>query len=77
MSMPSCIWVNGLWERINDEIRRQNRTKKDIAERCGFDRKALFGYGNISLPNLAKLCKELDVSADYILFGKSRTGGIG
>lgn len=25
----------------------------------------------MSLPNLAKLCKALNVSADYLLFGKS------
>ncbi len=72
MSMPSYLWINGLWDRINSEIRRQNRTKKDIAERCGFDRKVLFGYSNISLPNLVKLCKKLNVSADYLLFGKGR-----
>lgn len=72
MSMPSFIWINGLWERINDEIRKQNRTKKDVAEQCGFNRKTLYGYCNISLPNLAKLCKELNVSADYILFGSNR-----
>lgn len=72
MPMPSFIWINGLWERINDEIRKQNRTKKDVAEQCGFERKTLNGDYNISLPNLAKLCKELNVSADYILFGSNR-----
>ena len=72
MSMPSYIWINGLWERINAEIQKQNRTKKDVAEQCGFDRKTLYGYHNLSLPNLAKLCKELNVSADYILFGSGR-----
>lgn len=68
--MPSHLWINGLWERINDEIYRQNKTKKDVAERCGFERRALCGYNNLSLPILAKLCKELGVSADYLLFGK-------
>ncbi len=72
MSMPSYIWINGLWERINDEIQKQDKSKLGIAERCGFDRKVLFGYDNISLPNLAKLCKELNVSADYLLFGQGR-----
>ena len=66
------IWINGLWDRINDEIYRQNKTKKAIAESCGFDRKALFGYNNLSIPIFAMLCKELDVSADYLLFGKDR-----
>ncbi len=70
MAMPSHLWIGGLWERINDEIWKQNKTKKGIAERCGFERKLLNGYYNISLPNLARLCKELNVSADYLLFGK-------
>ena len=48
----------------------RTRLKKDIAERCGFERKVLFGYNNPSLPILAILCKELNVSADYLLFGK-------
>lgn len=70
MAMPSYLWINGLWERINDEIYRQNRTKKDIAERCGFGRRVMCGYYNLTLPNFALLCKELNVSADYLLFDK-------
>lgn len=72
MSMPSYLWINGLWERINDEILKQHKTKIGIAQRCGFNKKTLFGYCNISLPNLAKLCKEMNVSADYLLFGERK-----
>lgn len=71
MSYPSYIWISGLWERINGEIRKQNRSKLDVATHCGFDRKTLYGNHNISLQNLAKLCKELNVSADYLLLGKN------
>ena len=70
MAMPSHLWINGLWERINDEIWKQNKTKTGIAKRCGFERKVLNGDSNISLPNLAKLCDELNVSADYLLFDR-------
>ena len=74
MAKPSNLFVSGLWERINQEIYDQNRTKKDIATSCGFDRKILIGYDdktvNISLPYFRLLCKELNVSADYLLFGK-------
>lgn len=70
MSMPSHLWINGMWERIDSEICKQNKSKSGIAKRCGFKRSTLNGDYNISLPNLAKLCKELDVSADYLLFGK-------
>lgn len=68
--MPEHLRINRLWDRINDEIWKQNKTKKGIADRCGFERKTLNGDYNISLPNLVKLCKELNVSADYLLFGK-------
>lgn len=71
MARQSHLWMNGLWERINDEIYRQNKSKKDIAERCGFDRRELTGYYNPSIPYFAILCKELNVSADYLLFGKN------
>lgn len=79
MAKPSYLFVDGLWERINQEIYDQNLKKKDIAENCGFDRKTIIGYddrgNNLSLPNFMLLCKELNVSADYLLFGK-RNGGI-
>lgn len=65
------IRINGLWERIDDEIHIQNRTKEEIAKRCRFDRKVLYDSNkNISLPYFARLCAELHVSADYLLFGK-------
>lgn len=74
MAKPENLFIPGLWERINQEIYDQNRTKKDIAAQCGFDRKVLEGYDdktvNLSLPYLMLLCKELNISADYLLFGK-------
>ena len=70
MAKPEHLWINGLWDRINDEIYRQDKTKKDVAEKCGFSRAVLFEYNNLSLPAFALLCKELNVSADYLLFGK-------
>lgn len=70
MAKPEHLWINGLWERINNEIYRQNITKRDISEKCGFNRKLLYEYNNPSLPSFALLCKELNVSADYLLFGK-------
>lgn len=70
MAKPEHLWINGLWDRINDEIYRQEKTKEDIAERCGVYRKTLYGYNTPSIPVFALLCKELNVSADYLLFGK-------
>ena len=65
-------WMRHMWYRINDTIREQKKTKKDIAIRCGFDRKCLIGENNIAVEKLYKICKELNVSADYLLFGTEK-----
>lgn len=39
MAIPSYIFIYGFWDRVDNEIYKQNRTKKDIADQCGFDRK--------------------------------------
>ena len=69
MARPNFI-VFGFWDRVDKEIYGQNRTKKDIAKQCGFDRRVLSSYSNLSLPYLVRLCSALHVSADYLLFGK-------
>ncbi len=69
MAKPDFV-VFGFWERVDQEICNQNKTKKDIAKQCGFDRRILSSYSNLSLPYLARLCAVLHVSADYLLFGK-------
>lgn len=61
--------LRGFWKRVDDEIYQQKRTKTDVAEKCNFDRKVLSIYGNMSVAFLARLCKELNISADYLLFG--------
>lgn len=73
MARQSYLFVEGFWERLDDEIYKQNRTKKDVAKQCGFDRKVLIrtDHNNIYLPYFARLCSVLHVSADYLLFGKN------
>ena len=61
--------VDDVWDRIDEEIRRQNLNKKELAKRCEFDRKNLFGHRNMRILYFARLCKELNISADYLLFG--------
>ncbi len=58
------------WLRLDDAIYSQGRQKKEVAKKCGFDRKVLSNYSNISVAYLILLCKELNISADYLLFGK-------
>ena len=62
-------YLVNVWGRINSVIAEQGTNKKAIAEKCGFDRKNLFHYGNLTLTYFARLCEELNVSADFFLFG--------
>lgn len=69
------VLIKEFWERIDSEIKRQNIKKKRLAERCRFDRKVLFNHKYyMSTPYFARLCAELHVSADYLLFGEDRKG---
>ena len=61
--------VDDVWDRIDEEIRKQNLNKKEVPKRCGFDRKNLFGHRNMRIMYFAKLCEVLNISADYLLFG--------
>jgi len=62
-------YLSSVWTRINSAILEQGANKADIAEKCGFDRKILSHYGNLTLTYFARLCEELNVSADFFLFG--------
>lgn len=67
--------IKEFWDRIDNEIKKQNIKKKNLAERCRFERKTLSNYQSyMSTPYFARLCAELHVSADYILFGGERKG---
>ena len=67
--MKVDLQLHDFWERVDAEIYAQGRTKQDVAKCCGFDRKNLIDRRNISTFYLTILCKELNVSADYLLFG--------
>lgn len=67
--MKLDMQLHDFWERVDETIYSQGRNKKEVAEKCGFDRKILIDRRNISTLFLSMLCKELDVSADYLLFG--------
>ena len=62
-------YLSDVWTRINGTIVEQGINKKDIAKRCGFDRKILSSYSNLNLIYFARICEELNVSADFFLFG--------
>lgn len=67
--------IKEFWERIDNEINKQHIQKKQLAERCRFNRHVLFNRQNyMCTPYFARLCKELHVSADYLLFGEEKKG---
>lgn len=71
MARQESSLISGLWERIEDEILKQDKSKAEIARECGFSRTRLYDQScNPSLPHFIKLCEVLDVSADYLLFDK-------
>ena len=67
--MNLCFELHDFWERVDAEIYRQKRTKQDVAKSCNFDSKILIERRNPSTVFLIRICKELNVSADYLLFG--------
>lgn len=62
-------YLINVWGRINSVIAEHGTNKKVLAEKCGFDRKSLYSYRNLTLTYFARLCEELNVSADFFLFG--------
>ncbi len=73
MKQQNIPLMKGFWDRLDETIYQQNRTKVDVAKQCGFDRKILCKRKNnsyIILPYFARLCSALNISADYLLFGE-------
>jgi len=69
------ILIKEFWNRIDNEIKRQHITKRQLAQRCRFDRKILSSHKTyMRTAYFARLCAELHVSADYLLFGEERKG---
>ena len=54
-------YLSDVWPMINGTLVGQGINKKDIAKRCGFDRKILSSYSNLNLIYFARICEELNV----------------
>ena len=63
--------VDIIKQRLTEEIKSSNLTKREIAEKVGVSEEMVTQYVTTKkLPRLdtfARLCKTLDVSADYVL----------
>ncbi len=62
-------YLSDVWTRINSVFAEQKVAKYKVAKKCGFDRKTLIARRNLSITYFARLCEELNVSADFFLFG--------
>lgn len=62
-------FLSDVWTRIDSVFSEQKVAKYKVAEKCGFERKTLISRANINLTYFARICEELNVSADFFLFG--------
>ena len=64
----------GFSERLQESFRASGMTVVDFAGKIGKERKVVYAYINADAqPDtypLARICIALDVSADWLLFGK-------
>ena len=63
--------LENIQKRLREEIKSSGLTQKELAERIGVNPSTISKYMRIdkypAIDTLAKLCKALDISADYIL----------
>ena len=65
--------IYGFWDRVNEVIAEDGRSKNEIARRMGCDRKTLYPSGATMNPlYLARFCFVTGVSADYLFGLKSQ-----
>ena len=62
-------------ERLSKVMKEKKITQKELAKKIGLTREAVANYtsNEQSIPTtgkLMKICKALDCSSDYLLFGK-------
>ena len=73
MKSQNIALLDGFWDRLDDEIKKYGMSKKQLAERCGFERKMLYNPKRngryIRIVYFARICAAFRVSADYLLFG--------
>ena len=64
----------GFSERLNDAIRDSGISKKNLAKKVKISKNTLNNYANgYQVPNatiLAKICTELKITSDWLLYGK-------
>lgn len=67
-----CYPIIGLSERLNIALGKSGLTIREVCKRTQYSERNFYELLNGSTPSvqtLAGLCKALNVSADYLLFG--------
>lgn len=60
--------IYGFWDRFEEALNDKEMSKCELARRIGYDRRTLYRHEYI--PNslaIAKICVQLNVSADWLL----------
>ncbi len=69
----------GFADRLNQTLYDRNMSATKLGGAVGVERKTVYMWtGGYSMPNaliLARMCKTLNVSADYLLFGERGQNG--
>ncbi len=77
MAQQDIALIDGFWDRVDKEIHKQNKSKLEVAKKCRFNRKTLYrpkqNNRYMRVVYFVRLCAELNVSADYLLFGEERS----
>lgn len=66
--MKRATMIYGFWERIEQVIAADGRTKEQLAELMGCERKVLYNRGGaMHATYIARFCAVTGASADYLL----------
>ena len=76
MAKKHCNQTIGFAERLEQLLYDKNLSKKELGELIGVERKTVYSWlWGDTMPNslyLARICKVLKISAEYLLFGEER-----
>lgn len=64
------MYICGLEERLVEACEKSGLTKKEIARRCGFDRRTLYFGGNhraLNSGTVARFCEATNTDANWLL----------
>lgn len=77
--MDKGVYIQGFWERLDEAVAQSGKSKVQIAQQIGCERKALIRSGHNRMLHsgyLARFCAVTGVSSDWMLgLSNLETGG--